>query len=146
MQGLANLHRNYKKGDSWEELAKECRIPVSHLKATIEEYNQSATNKVDKVFGKREPYLEALDKAPYYAINLDMVGNKFWPTPCMSLGGIRVEGSSGRVIHALTNKPIDGLYAAGRSAVGIASNYYVSGLSLADCIFSGRRAGRHISR
>ena len=36
-----------------------------------------------------------------------------------------------------------GLYAAGRNAVGICSNSYVSGLSLSDCIFSGRRAGRH---
>jgi 3-oxo-5alpha-steroid 4-dehydrogenase len=26
--------------------------------------------------------------------------------------------------------------------VGICSNSYVSGLSLADCVFSGRRAGR----
>ena len=30
----------------------------------------------------------------------------------------------------------------GRAAVGIASNSYVSGLSLADCLWSGRRAGR----
>jgi len=35
------------------------------------------------------------------------------------------------------------LYAAGRAAVGIASNHYVSGLALADCIWSGRRAGRY---
>ncbi|HEX9064311.1 MAG TPA: hypothetical protein VF843_04340, partial [Streptosporangiaceae bacterium] len=38
---------------------------------------------------------------------------------------------------------VDGLYAAGRSAVGLCSRSYVSGLSLADCVFSGRRAGRH---
>ena len=38
---------------------------------------------------------------------------------------------------------LDGLFAAGRTAVGICSNSYVSGLSLADCIFSGRRAGSH---
>ena len=36
---------------------------------------------------------------------------------------------------------IPGLYAAGRTAIGIASNRYVSGLSLADCLWSGRRAG-----
>lgn len=146
MQGLANLHRNYKKGDTLEELAKECGIPLSQLATTVERYNHNATKRVDADFGKLKPYLEALDAPPYYAINLDMVGNKFWPTPCMTLGGIKVEGSSGRVIQASTGKPIEGLYAAGRSAVGIASNYYVSGLSLADCIFSGRRAGRHISR
>ena len=38
---------------------------------------------------------------------------------------------------------VAGLYAAGRCAAGVASNYYVSGLSLADCLFAGRRAGRH---
>ena len=38
---------------------------------------------------------------------------------------------------------VAGLYAAGRTAVGICSNSYVSGLSLADCVFSGRRAGHH---
>ena len=38
---------------------------------------------------------------------------------------------------------IKGLYAAGRAAVGICSNgYNCSGLSLADGVFSGRRAGR----
>jgi len=39
--------------------------------------------------------------------------------------------------------PVPGLYAAGRTAVGLCSNSYVSGLSLADCVFSGRRAGNH---
>ncbi len=38
---------------------------------------------------------------------------------------------------------MDGLYAAGRTAVGLCSRSYVSGLSLADCVFTGRRAGQH---
>jgi 3-oxo-5alpha-steroid 4-dehydrogenase len=37
---------------------------------------------------------------------------------------------------------IRGLYAAGMSAVGLHSNGYISGLSIADGVFSGRRAGR----
>jgi 3-oxo-5alpha-steroid 4-dehydrogenase len=41
---------------------------------------------------------------------------------------------------------IPGLYAAGRTAVGVCSNSYVSGLSLADCVFSGRRAGPHAAQ
>ena len=41
---------------------------------------------------------------------------------------------------------IPGLYAAGRTAVGVASNTYVSGLSFADCVFSGRRVARHVAR
>ena len=48
-------------------------------------------------------------------------------------------------IKSSDNKDIPGLYAAGRTAVGVCSNIYVSGLSIADCIFSGRRAGFNVS-
>jgi len=41
-----------------------------------------------------------------------------------------------------SGQAIAGLYAAGRAALGLPSSRYVSGLSLADCVFSGRRAGR----
>ena len=39
---------------------------------------------------------------------------------------------------------VKGLYAAGRTAVGICSHYYVSGLSLGDCVWSGCRAAETI--
>ncbi|MNT79603.1 hypothetical protein D3C72_2189560 [compost metagenome] len=42
-------------------------------------------------------------------------------------------------------QPVPGLYSAGRNAVGVASNFYVSGLSLADCVYSGRRVGAHVA-
>ena len=73
-----------------------------------------------------------------------MVGNKYWPTPCMTLGGVKVDGKTGLALRTDRSK-VNGLYVAGRAAVGIASNYYISGLSVADCVFSGRRAGRHAS-
>jgi 3-oxo-5alpha-steroid 4-dehydrogenase len=57
-----------------------------------------------------------------------------------SIGGLRVDGATGAVLTA-DGSVIPGLYAAGRAAVGLCSNSYVSGLSLADCVFSGRRAG-----
>jgi succinate dehydrogenase/fumarate reductase flavoprotein subunit len=38
---------------------------------------------------------------------------------------------------------VEGLYAAGRVAVGLCSKGYMSGLSIADTVFSGRRAGRY---
>lgn len=52
---------------------------------------------------------------------------------------------TGQVVTA-SGESIEGLYAAGRSAVGICSNSYISGLSLADAMFSGRRAARHVSQ
>ena len=66
------------------------------------------------------------------------------PSPSFSLGGLHVDIAQ-RVLRAGTLDVIPGLYAAGRSAAGVASGGYVSGLSIADAIFSGRRAGRHIT-
>ena len=60
----------------------------------------------------------------------------------LTLGGLVVAEETGQVRRA-GGTTVPGLYAAGRSAVGLCSHSYVSGLSLADCVFSGRRAGRH---
>jgi 3-oxo-5alpha-steroid 4-dehydrogenase len=60
----------------------------------------------------------------------------------LTLGGLVVDAGTGHVLDA-DGAAIAGLYAAGRSAVGLCSRSYVSGLSIADCVFSGRRAGRH---
>jgi 3-oxo-5alpha-steroid 4-dehydrogenase len=65
-----------------------------------------------------------------------------YPAPMLTLGGLVVDESTGAVRRA-DGSTVEGLYAAGRTAVGICSRSYVSGLSLADCVFSGRRAGRH---
>ena len=59
-------------------------------------------------------------------------------------GGLLVDEKTG-LVKGADGSTIPGLYAAGRTAVGIASNSYVSGLSVADCVFSGRRAGRHVA-
>jgi 3-oxo-5alpha-steroid 4-dehydrogenase len=60
----------------------------------------------------------------------------------LTLGGLVVDEDTG-LVKRDDGSTITGLYAAGRTAVGICSNSYVSGLSLADCVFSGRRAGVH---
>lgn len=60
----------------------------------------------------------------------------------LTLGGPVVHEDTGQVRRS-DGSAIDGRHAAGRTAVGICSNSHVSGLSLADCVFSGRRAGRH---
>jgi 3-oxo-5alpha-steroid 4-dehydrogenase len=142
MQGLANLHKNRVEADSPQDLAK--KITADQLVETLARYNRDCKKGEDTEFGKLKPYLRPLE-GKLYAVNLDMVGNKYWPTPSMTLGGVRVEGSTGRALRESDSQPIQGLYAAGRTAVGIASNYYVSGLSVADAVFSGRRAGRHAS-
>ena len=56
-----------------------------------------------------------------------------------------VNEETGEVLDQNQNE-IKGLYAAGRTAIGICSNIYVSGLSIADCIFSGRRVGQNLRK
>ena len=67
-----------------------------------------------------------------------------YPLPSMSVGGLRINEQTGEVLSE-DGHEIKGLYAAGRTAIGLCSHLYVSGLSAADCIFSGRRAGSHIA-
>jgi 3-oxo-5alpha-steroid 4-dehydrogenase len=142
MQGLANLHKNNVKAENVSELAQKIKAPK--LQSTLEQYNSYCVKGIDPQFGKLPKFLKALS-GNLYAIRLDMVGNKYWPTPCMTLGGVKVDGASGLAIRESDGQTIRGLYVAGRAAVGVASNYYVSGLSVADAVFSGRRAGKHSS-
>jgi 3-oxo-5alpha-steroid 4-dehydrogenase len=90
--------------------------------------------------GKPPEFVRALDTPPYSLVDVSIKPNLGFPCPMLTLGGLAVDESTGRV-RGEDGKPIGGLYAAGRSAVGICSRSYVSGLSLADCVFSGRRAG-----
>ncbi len=82
---------------------------------------------------------------PYYLIDCSVRPRVGFPAPMLTLGGIVVDEETGQAKRE-DGSAIPGLYAAGRNAVGIASNSYVSGLSLADCVFSGRRAGRHAAK
>jgi len=144
MQGLANLYKNRVQADTIEELAS--KTGASALVETVRRYNADAASGLDAQFRKGDAFLAPLDRAPFYAIRLDMRGVKYWPTPCMTLGGVRVDGATGRALSRRTGRPMRGLYVAGKSAVGVASNYYVSGLSLGDAVFSGRRAGAAVAR
>ena len=81
---------------------------------------------------------------PYYAINCSIDSKRF-PCPTLTLGGLVVDDNTG-LVKSEAGGVIPGLYAAGRSAVGICSRQYVSGLSIADCVYSGRRAGRAAAR
>ncbi len=94
--------------------------------------------------GKSAELLQPLSTPPFYAIDCSL-DSAIFPAPCMTLGGLRVEGATGRVLRT-DGSAIEGLYAAGRNAVGVSSRSYMSGLSIADCFFSGRNAGRHAAR
>jgi 3-oxo-5alpha-steroid 4-dehydrogenase len=91
--------------------------------------------------GKFDELLHPIEKPPFYAVNCDIDNWKFI-TPAITLGGLKVDYATGRVVDG-ASRPIEGLYTAGRSAVGICSNSYVTGLAIGDCVFSGRNAGKH---
>jgi 3-oxo-5alpha-steroid 4-dehydrogenase len=138
---FVNLHLNRKKARTISGLAKKCGVPEEALVRTVESYNQQCVSGADREFGKMKEYLRAIEKPPFYAIDCRIETLKF-PSPCLTMGGLKVKGLTSQAVRA-DGSIIPGLYAAGRSAAGICSRSYVSGFSLADCIFSGRNAGSH---
>lgn len=140
---LLNLLFNAKRDNSLAGLARRCNLPPELLRQSVERYSRAARGEVADEFGKSAGMLANLEQGPWYALDLSFASRLF-PCPVITLGGLKVCEGSGRVLdHA--GKPIAGLYSAGRNAVGVASNLYVSGLSLADCIYSGRRAAAHVA-
>ncbi len=119
------------RGAAVEEVATRAGIDPAGLAATVGRYGHG-----DDPFGKH-PDLVAPLTGPYALIDCSYGPRPGYPCLMLTLGGLVVEEDTGQV------RGVPGLYAAGRNAVGICSNSYVSGLSLADCVFSGRRAGRH---
>jgi len=140
-KGTAWLNRwvNRKKADSLPELARRSGIDPRGLEATVERYNADAAGGGRDSEGKDPKYVRPLTTPPYYAIDVSLA-SKIFPSPCLTLGGLAVEGLTGAV-RSSSGGTVPGLYAAGRAAVGISSHSYVSGLSTADGIFSGRNAG-----
>lgn len=122
-----------------EALAAKIGLPPAALAETIRQYTADAVGGREDALGKDPAFREPLRDAPYYAMNIS-ADSKTFPCPTISLGGLKLRESDGAVVRA-DGSAIPGLYAAGRTAIGMASNGYVSGLSLADCLWSGRRAG-----
>ena len=132
-----------KSAATLDELAVKCKIEPEQLKATVEAYNQAARGEATDAFGKSPEDMRELTTGPFYAINMSV--GKGDITSVISLGGLRVCEKTG-VVLGDNNEPVNGLYAAGRTAIGVASNAYVSGLSIADGVFSGRRAGKEAAQ
>lgn len=124
------------------ELAGKCDIAPATLEATLDAYNADARAGRPDAQGKLADYVTPIQGGSYWAVNMAMK-NKFSFMMFFTLGGIRVDEETGEALTA-NGARIAGLYAAGRAAVGICANTYAcSGLSLADGVFSGRRAGRN---
>ncbi|MFT3975600.1 MAG: FAD-dependent oxidoreductase [Sphingomonas bacterium] len=126
-------------GETWEEVERELEMPEGTLAATMAFYNRHARDGRDPLFDKQTPILTPLDQGPFVALELNFQSSYF---SHFTLGGLRTS-IDGAVLDR-GGQAIPGLFAAGRCTSGLPAwgHGYSSGLSLADCTFFGRRAGR----
>ena len=110
--------------------------------ATVAAYNAAVREGRTDPAGKPAEATAVIGRPPFSLIDLSIRPRAAYPAPMLTLGGLAVSEQTGHVLRA-DGSAVPGLYAAGRTAVGLCSNSYVSGLSLADCVYSGRRAGRN---
>ncbi|MEV0073634.1 FAD-binding protein [Amycolatopsis sp. NPDC050768] len=125
------LGRGRVTGASLEEVARRAGVDPEGLRETHAAYRRGPDP-----LGKPAEFARPLDTPPFSLIDVSVKPSLGYPCPMLTLGGLVVDEDTGEVAG------VRGLYAAGRTAVGICSRSYVSGLSLADCVFSGRRAGK----
>jgi len=139
-----NIYFGAKKAKSAKALAELISIDIDGFSETLENYNQIAQGKMIDPFEKSQDDIAPLDTSKLVAIDIGLSA-KLFPCPTLTLGGLKVNEATGAVQNEKGND-IAGLYAAGRNAIGVASWNYVSGLSIADCIYSGRRAANAITK
>ncbi|WP_216205864.1 FAD-binding protein [Amycolatopsis aidingensis] len=142
LQALYLLGRGRVSADSVEAVARRAGVDPEGLAASVRAYNAAAEGGGADPEGKPAEFSRPLRTPPYSLVDVSIRPNLGYPCPMLTLGGLVVDEDTGQV-RGRDGAPVPGLYAAGRSAVGICSRSYVSGLSLADCVFSGRRAGSH---
>jgi len=128
------------------EVEAELGLPAGALADTVARYDRDARNGADTLFHKDPQWLRPLEP-PYAAID---ARHGFAPdgggaragtgVSGFTLGGLRTS-VDGAVLDD-SGEPIAGLFAAGRVTSGIHGQGYVSGTSLGDGTFFGRRAGR----
>ena len=129
------------KGDTIEELvrkiadteANQGRMKEEKLKATLEAYNRCCEEKNDSEFGRAAENLRAVGEAPFYALPL-------YPCIANTQGGPKRNAES-RVLRP-DGEPVPRLYSAGEMG-SLWGWTYEGGSNLAECIVSGRAAGKN---
>lgn len=132
----------HRRADSLDALARKLGVSSDGLERTVTAYNDGQRTGAGDPAHKAPDLCRPLEDAPFYGVDISVKNSPAYPAPGITLGGLVVDEATGGVQRG-EGITIEGLYAAGRSAVGLCSTSYVSGLSLADAVFSGRRAGAH---
>jgi 3-oxosteroid 1-dehydrogenase len=145
------------EGTAWQadtprELGLQAGIDPEGLEATIARFNDFCTEGIDQDFGRgtnewsREtfgdtrmpnPLLGALDKPPYYAVQVIRVGAG------IPSAGLRINENA--QVVSMRGEAIPGLYAAGSAAAQLDFIGYQSGISSGRALTYGYVAGRHAS-
>lgn len=127
-----------------DELARDIGLPPEALVATVDGYNRHAEAGEDPAFHKDPAWVVPL-RSPFGAVDLRVDADAIYAP--FTLGGLETD-TEGRVLAATPagergdpRPVVPGLFAAGRSTAGLAAHGYVSGISLGDSSYFGRRAG-----
>jgi len=131
------------KGESLAALAQKVGFDTDTLTAQVEQYNRITRREIPDPMQKHEDFFSEIKEGPFYAVNIGK-HSKTLPLPVVTFGGLTVEEQSRQVARE-DGSLVDGLYAVGRCAVGLPANQYMSGFSIADCVFTGRKASRAIA-
>ena len=143
-QQLAALNLLFAKrrAESPEALCRKFGFDERTFRQTLGDYARAAKGEIEDAFHKPAEDIREL-VPPFHVMDVS-VAAKLMPCTVLTVGGLVVNEDTGQARRP-DGREIPGLYAAGRTAVGIPSHLYVSGLSIADCVFSGRRAARHVA-
>ena len=132
-----------KKAPTIAALERKLGFPAGSLVATMRAYNDTIRACQKDAMGKSDEQRQLLETGPFFAMN-ESVDALLNPMSQITLGGITTD-EAGQIALRGDGTTISGLYAAGRAAVGMCSHNYVSGMSLADAIFSGWTAAESIA-
>jgi 3-oxo-5alpha-steroid 4-dehydrogenase len=133
------------------ELEGELGLPPGSLETTVATYNRHAARGADPYFHKNatwlrplEPPFAALDPRMGFSGSGSANAGEGTGVNGFTLGGLHttVDGA----VLDVSGTEIPGLFAAGRASAGIHGEGYISGTSLGDGTFFGRRAGRAVAR
>lgn len=125
-------------GKDIRELARRMGVNADHLSAALEKYNADCKKGVDSAFGKAPKHLHALEKAPFYAVQVR-------PSTGGTMGGVATNDK----FEVLDRKGavIPGLYAGGEMANRpYYDRYFLAGSSLTIAYTSGRLIGEEAAK
>jgi succinate dehydrogenase/fumarate reductase flavoprotein subunit len=124
------------KADTIEALESMMKLPEGALQTTMSLYNRFAASGDDPLYHKARRHVRPLNRPPYRALDIGTAAAYY---PYFTLGGLRTK-VGGEVLD-VEGRIVAGLYAAGRTTLGVSALGYSSGVSLGDATLFGRFAG-----